>query len=185
MLFDTIKIRHCASVYSPGEDSRLMAEAVEEHAQGKVLDMGTGAGVLGIVAAKIGCDVTFVDNNVKSIQCARQNAEQNDVSGKFIVSDLFGEVKGRFNTIIFNPPYLPSKDMPKSPELRALEGGRGGREVIERFLEEYKRHVSAKHSVLMAESSLNDYANDIPRLGAKVVKKAHYFFEDLAVLMFK
>ncbi len=185
MLFDTLKIRSCSSVYSPREDSRILADAVEEHATGKVLDMGTGTGILGIIAAKVGCDTTFVDNDVKSIQCARQNAEANGVDGKFIVSDLFKDVKGRFNTIIFNPPYLPSGSVPRAQPLAALEGGRGGREVIDRFLSEYKGYVSRNHEVLMVESSLSDYARDIARLNATVVKKAHYFFEDLVVLMFK
>ncbi|MCL4411359.1 methyltransferase [Candidatus Marsarchaeota archaeon] len=183
MIYDSLVINDCTDVYKPREDTVLMAKAVEEHAFGQVLDLGTGTGALGIVAAKKGCSVTFADISASAVECAKSNAELNGVSGKFVVSDLFDSIRGRFDTIIFNPPYLPSETTPNDPKLVPLEGGSRGREVIDRFLEEYKQHVEPKHKVLLLESSMNGYEGDIARLGAKIIGKTHYFFEDLVVLL--
>ncbi len=183
MIYDDLTIRDCSDVYRPREDTKLMAKAVEEHAFGRVLDMGTGTGALGIVAAKNGCDVTFADKNASAVECAKSNAELNGAAGKFVVSDLFASIRGRFDTVIFNPPYLLSSSVPSDPGLAQLEGGVHGREIIDRFLDEYALHVEPKHKVLLLESSLNGYEHDVAKLGAKVIGKAHYFFEDLVVLL--
>ena len=168
-------------VYEPAEDSFLLEKAVERFAFGKVLDIGTGSGIQGIAAARKGCEVTFSDISGEALEAARKNAEMGDIKGSFIKSDLFSRITGRFNTIIFNPPYLPSKGI----AVRHLDGGRNGREVIDRFLDEYENHVLERHTVLLLESSLNNYEDDVKRLKAEVVGKAHIFFEDLVVLKFE
>ena len=45
-------------------------------------------------------------------------------------SDLFSNIKGKFNTIIFNPPYLPEDEFKD----KSLDGGKKGYEIIEKFL---------------------------------------------------
>lgn len=186
MIADDIRIAAREGVYSPREDSYLLAEAVERHAFGKVLDMGTGTGIQGIVACKKGCDVTFADASQEALDCARANAESNSVSGKFVRTDLFSNIAGRFNTIVFNPPYLHSRPLGQLDRIdRALDGGIGGREVIDRFLAELPGHVEKDHLVLLLESSLNSYGKDIKKLDATVVCTKSMFFEELAVLMFK
>lgn len=181
----TLKLRG-KDVYDPREDSFILAKAVEELAFGKAIDIGTGSGIQGIVAAKRGCDVTFADINEDALDCAMENAKENGVAGDFLKSDLFGNIIGRYNTIIFNPPYLPSARVGSEKRLDlALDGGKDGRDLIERFLKDYKDHVLKDHVVLMVESSLNNYENDVARLNADIVEKLHRFFEDLVVLKFK
>ena len=186
MLHERVSIMTLKDVYEPGEDSFLLAKVVEETAFGKVLDMCTGSGIQGIVAALKGCDVTFSDVDETALECAANNAEANHVKGKFVKSDLFQNIKGRYNTIIFNPPYLPSEPSGRAedPRLRALDGGKNGRRFIDRFIDSYKEHVLEDHIVLIVESSFNGYARDVRSLKAKVVAKAHYFFEDIVVLEF-
>jgi release factor glutamine methyltransferase len=164
-------------VYFPREDSYLLAEVVKSLARGKVLDLGTGSGIQGITAALKGCDVTFADIDPKAVAAAKQNAKGNGVTGRFVVSDLFARVEGRFDTIVFNPPYLPSS----KKIVASLDGGIKGRELIDRFLEGYKGHLEPNGVALLLESSLNGYEKEV-RVGAKVIKRAHYFFEDLVVL---
>ena len=142
--------------------------------------MGAGTGIQGITAALKGCDVTFSDIDTKAIECSRYNAAANGVEGNFIVSDLFSNVKERFNTIIFNPPYLISSEYKNT----ALDGGTNGREIIDRFIQTYKDHVLPKHIVLLVESSFNSYEKNVKTLKAKVVAKEHYFFEDVVLLSF-
>ncbi len=148
--------------------------------------MGTGSGIQGIAAARKGCDVTFADIDRNAVKCARLNAEISKVRGKFVVTDLFDKISGKFNTIIFNPPYVTSDPLHKMNKVNfALDGGFEGREVIDRFLESYKEYLLPRHMVLMVESSQNNYMKDVERLDAKIVGKVHMFFEDIVVLEFK
>jgi release factor glutamine methyltransferase len=180
MEIDNLTIKSQKNVYYPREDSYLLAKAVEKHAFGKTLDLGTGTGILGIVAAKKGCEVTFADINPDAISCAKENAKLNNVKGEFVVSDMFSKINGKFDTIIFNPPYLPSEEIKDI----ALDGGEFGRELIEKFIKSYKQHVNDKHVVLLLESLFNKYEEDVKKLNAKLISKEHYFFEDLVVLLF-
>jgi release factor glutamine methyltransferase len=86
-----------------------LAEILPEEVRGtdRVLDMGTGSGVNGIVAASISRQVVAVDVNPVAVECARQNAERNGVAEKVEVreSDLFQNVSGRFDLIMFDPPF--------------------------------------------------------------------------------
>lgn len=64
-----------------------------------MLDLGTGSGVNGIVAAARSSDVVAVDVNPSAVECARKNAELNGVGSRCGVreSDLFENVTGRFD----------------------------------------------------------------------------------------
>lgn len=184
MLAERLIIKTKGDVYEPAEDSFLLAGEAEKFARGKVLDLCTGSGIQGITAALKGCEVTFSDTDYYAIECAKENASANRVTGKFIVSDLFQNISGKFDTIIFNPPYLPSEPIIQASTVMALDGGKDGRVLIDRFLAEYKNHLLPNGIVLMVESSLNNYQNDIAKLNAEVAAKAHYQFEDIVVLKF-
>lgn len=73
----------------------------------RVLDMGTGSGVNAILAATRGAEVVAVDVNPHAVEAARANAERNGVPDRIEIrqSDLFGEVEGRFDLVIFDPPF--------------------------------------------------------------------------------
>ncbi|MCL5093082.1 MAG: methyltransferase [Candidatus Marsarchaeota archaeon] len=179
-MLDKIKLKGCASVYGPLEDSYLMAEQVEKYAFGSVLDLGTGTGISGIAAALKGCNVTFADIDSNAIRCAKENATANGVSGNFIESDMFESINGKFNTIVFNPPYLESARVAERD--MALDGGASGRELIDKFLKEYPGFIENEYVVLLLESSINGYEADVKRHNFKVVAKEHFFFEEIAVL---
>jgi release factor glutamine methyltransferase len=73
----------------------------------RVLDMGTGSGVNAILAATRGAEVVAVDVNPHAVEAARANAERNGVPDRIEIrqSDLFSEVEGRFDLVIFDPPF--------------------------------------------------------------------------------
>lgn len=73
----------------------------------RVLDMGTGSGVSAILAAKVTSDVVAVDINPKAVECAIANAERNGVTDRiaFLRGDVFDQVEGDFDLIIFDPPF--------------------------------------------------------------------------------
>ncbi len=186
MHYKKISIEECKGVYPPREDSLLLAKIVEEYASGKVLDLGTGTGLQGIIAAKKGCKVTFADIDANALKCASANAKTNGVSGEFTKTDLFSNIKDSFDTIIFNPPYLDSKNLSQHKSRNyALDGGVGGREMINAFLKAYNTFLEEDGTVLLVESGFNLYERDVKESGAVVIAKEHYFFEDLVVLLLK
>ena len=89
--------------------SHHLGEAVltEVHEGERVLDMGTGSGVNAILAATKGAQVLAVDINLQAVEAARANAERNGVAHMVEVraSDVFSAVEGRFDVIVFDPPF--------------------------------------------------------------------------------
>lgn len=73
----------------------------------RVLDMGTGSGVNAILAATRGADVVALDLNPHAVEAAKANAVRNQVADRIDVrrSDLFAEADGRFDLVIFDPPF--------------------------------------------------------------------------------
>ena len=98
-----------AEVHPINPVSHLLGEAVlaEAHPGERVLDMGTGSGVNGILAATKGARVVAVDVNPYALDAARANADRNGVADRVDVreSDVFAGVDGVFDLIVFDPPF--------------------------------------------------------------------------------
>ena len=90
-------------VYEPAEDSFLLAEQVKKYAKGKVLDLGTGSGILAETALINTKEVLATDINEEAVKRLKQKG----INARF--SDLFSHITEKFNLIIFNPPYLPTE----------------------------------------------------------------------------
>lgn len=141
-------------VYKPGEDSYLLQRWVEKLVSGSVLDMGTGSGIQAISAAqkKEVDHVLAVDINPAALIDAEKRAYKYNVQGKidFLLSDLFDEVRGVFDWIVFNTPYLPSEG---DADEASWAGGETGGEVIKQFLTDAPDHLVTGGSILMIYSS--------------------------------
>lgn len=151
--YKEMKLEIPESVYEPAEDSLLMAKELESaDLQGKrVLEVGCGSGLLSIIAAKKGADVTAVDINPEAVAIAKTNAETSGVRIQAFQSDLFSNVKGQFDLIIFNPPYMPVE----AGETDArYAGGPGGRDTIEKFVNQAMDHLKKDGIILLLISSL-------------------------------
>lgn len=136
-------------VYEPREDSLLILSEIKNYAHGSVLDIGTGSGILAIEARRYSKRVTATDIDSKSLLVSQQNAKKEGCTNiKFIKSDLFSKIKGRFDCIIFNPPYLPGWTD------RRTDGGKHGLEVIGRFLKDLGRFLKEDGNALIIFSSL-------------------------------
>ena len=108
------------TVFSPGAVDRGtlgMLSTVEFTAEDKVLDLGCGYGVVGILAAKcIGSEkVTMLDIDEAAVDLARENARQNGVEGcRILQSDGFHQLEEKdFTLILSNPPYHVDFSVPK------------------------------------------------------------------------
>jgi release factor glutamine methyltransferase len=140
-------------VYLPREDSFLLRDQVRNYARSRVLDMGTGTGILAAEAAKCSGvnEVVAADIGREAIDYCRKHIRSKKI--RFVVSDLFSNaaISGKFDLIIFNPPYLPRHPVLKDA---ALDGGKNGYEVAVRFLGQAKKHLAKKGKILLLISSL-------------------------------
>ncbi len=76
----------------------------------KVLDIGTGTGLLALFAAKKGAKVTALDLNPLAVETAVRNAKINDLPIAVLKSDLFDAIPPQsFDFILINPPYYPRR----------------------------------------------------------------------------
>lgn len=173
-------------VYEPREDSFLLVHNLPDVKGKKVLDVGTGSGILAIEAAERGGRVVAVDVNPDAIKTARENALKNAVGIEFRVSDLFSNVPEKFEVLLFNPPYLPYED--RFDENAPIWcGGKTGREVLERFAKEAPAHLNPNGTVAIVFSSITgieEVQKIFERAGfsARIVADEKIEFEKLVVL---
>ncbi len=190
-VFDVVE-----NVYEPAEDSFLFAENLVIGESDVVLDMGTGCGILGVVAAERAGIVVAVDVNPYAVCCARENAMLNGVFDKFLFmqSDLFSafRVGERFDVILFNAPYLPSNGDEGCSWLgRAWWGGIGGRQVIDRFIDDAPKYLRRDGFIFLMQSSLCGLDETVRRfvengLEASVVARCDLpFFETIVLFRAK
>jgi release factor glutamine methyltransferase len=162
-----IKIEVMEGVYEPEEDSYLLIRSINAKEK-KALDMGCGCGIVALHLAKNGCNVVAVDINEKAVENTIKNAKINGLNLKCFKSDLFENINEKFDMIVFNPPYLPTKN-----ESLAWDGGKDGKEIIEKFLREAKNYLSKGGEIYLVMSSFNK--------PDKIVKKfKEYEFEKIS-----
>lgn len=141
-------------VYQPEADTLLLCRTACSSARpgDRVLEVGTGSGY---IAAALGdhCSVVGLDINPYAVIAAKSRGVE------VVRSDLCAAVRGSFDLILFNPPYLPTL-----PEERiddwleyALDGGLTGRDVIARFVAEVGRVLAPGGRILLLISSLTGY----------------------------
>jgi release factor glutamine methyltransferase len=136
----------------------------------QILDIGTGSGIIAIVAAKEipDCQVTAVDLSPPALAIATENSRIHNVAEQiqFVHSNLFENVTGQFDYILSNPPYSPLRELEMlMPDVRdyeprtALNGGQDGLDFYKRIIPAAWDHLK-DNGVLIMEIGM-DQAMDI------------------------
>jgi len=172
-------------IYEPAEDSYLMSEALgaelpellSKNPQLKLLEIGVGSGINLNIAKDAGIKIKNIfgcDINNEAVNHCRK------LGFNCIKSNLFGEVNGKFNVIIFNPPYLPEDEREPKDSRLTTTGGLQGNELTIKFLKEAKEHLSKDGRIFLITSSLASSIN-FNLLGylAGVLLSEKLFFEKL------
>ena len=177
-----LRVGKCEGVYEPAEDSSLMVESVK--CGETVLEVGCGTGIVSLHCAAEGSTVDAVDINARAVECTLRNANDNGLKVNAFESDLFSKVPERkkYDTIIFNPPYLPTEDNVVGSE--QWDGGKDGFKATRPFLAQAPGHLAGDGEIYLILSSLTDIESlksEFRSLKFEKVAEASFFFEKILV----
>ncbi len=168
--------------YQPAEDSYFLADIVKKELKNKnikICDMGTGSGFQSQNLISLGVpnqNILAVDLNPKAIEKAKS------LKVKTKLSDLFSNVKQKFDLILFNPPYLPEDKYDSLPD---TTGGKTGDEIISKFISQLPSHLTPSGKALLLTSSFTpDSWKTVTKrknLSLKKFATKNLFFEKLFV----
>lgn len=156
-------------VFPPSEQGAvLFAKNIKINKGESVIDVGTGSGILAIVAAKLGGQVRATDNDKDSIQLANENAKRNKVKIQLSLGNYFAGFKGKFDVIISNLPteiVHPSYLKAIGPKLaKTISGGKNGNEWQLSFLDQAKKHMHKKSRLYVTTNTINDFYMQINKI---------------------
>lgn len=148
-------------IFPPSANGSFYAESITVNAGETVIDIGTGSGVLAILAAKAGAVVSATDIDGHAIEVAGRNASLNKVEIEFSRGPLFAASDKKFDVILAN---LPNEIIPRTyldvvgEELaNTFDGGERGNEHILGLLQAAKRHMHEKSRLYLPVHTLTDY----------------------------
>ncbi len=151
------------------ETEELVQQVVAAAEEGNsILDLCTGSGAIAIAVYKEleknkrKASVTASDISEEALALAKENAEENGADIAFVQSDLFSRIRGRFDIIVCNPPYIPSGDIAGlqrevrdfEPRL-ALDGGADGLDYYRRIAEDAGKYL-VRGGMLVMEVGLGE-----------------------------
>lgn len=138
-------------VYQPEADTYLLLSSVQNEIRNTdaVLEVGTGSGVIAKSCSEY---ARCVATDVNPHACRMAHSMGVEV----VRTDLYAGLKGPFDLIIFNPPYLPTQESERIDDWLeyALDGGQDGRAVIRRFASGLHRILHPYGRVLLLVSDL-------------------------------
>ena len=157
------------NVLIPRPETELLTEFVGEYLRGlggevTFADLGTGSGAIAVSILKFvkSARACAVDVSSEALEVAKFNAEKFFVDDrlKFYCGDLFEPLTDKFNAIVSNPPYIPTKDLKtlqrevqREPQL-ALDGGDDGLEFYRRIISSAPRFL-VSGGILAVEIGIN------------------------------
>ena len=174
-----------AEVYMPDADTILLLRAAHAEATSNdfTLEIGSGRGLISQELAHKVRRLIATDINPHAVRATKEKGIE------VVRADLFSGIKGKFDLILFNPPYLPTTAKEITPQWinYALDGGINGRETIDRFLKALSDHLRPGGRALLLISSLTGLKEVretamAAGLDMKEAARDRYFFEELYVL---
>lgn len=139
------------NVLAPRQDSELVVDVALKYINNgdNVLDLCTGSGCLAVALKKNSeINITASDISNSALKIAKKNAQSNNAEINFIQSNMFDKIKGGFNVIVSNPPYIQTeeiklldKEVKLYDPIIALDGGKDGLRFYKIIKENIKNYL--------------------------------------------
>jgi release factor glutamine methyltransferase len=156
-----VTLERAEGVFMPSPNGLFYARSIRVSPGERVIDIGTGSGVLAIAAAKRGARVTATDVDPRAVAAAERNARLNGVTIECRVGALFAGVDEQFDVILANLPneiVAPAHlERLGSSEARAIDGGKGGNEHLLALLGAAHAHMHQRSRLYLGVHTLTDY----------------------------
>ena len=143
------------NVLIPRQDTEILIEKICDDIKSKkenvsVLDIGTGSGAIAITIQKeTGANVVAVDVSDGALEIAKHNANKLEADVEFVKSNLFENIKGQFDFIVSNPPYIESSvietlddEVKLNEPILALDGGEDGLDFYRKIVEQSPKYLN-------------------------------------------
>lgn len=124
----------------------------------KILDIFAGSGCIGLAIVRHvkNVKVVFADREEAAITQIKKNIKINKTKAKVVESDVFSNIKGKYDFILANPPYIPIKKIKKIQKSvlafeprQALFGENDGLFYIKKFLRQAKKYLNSGGVIFM------------------------------------
>ena len=149
------------TVLDPRPESELILEVTKDSLFDgmKVLDLGCGSGCIGLslYQENPGIRLFLSDTSEKALNIAKKNADKLGFACKFFHSNLFERIKGKFDLIVANLPYIEKesfsilqKEIILYEPHEALYGGISGIDIIKLFLRDVSKRLK-KNGIFVIE----------------------------------
>lgn len=192
--FYNVKLKVDKRVLIPRPETEYLVEKLVQHYKEKfpkrILDLGTGSGaiILALTKAFEGIDFSSqaVDVSEEALKLAQENALLNKLDGciNFINSSWLGDVSGRFDLIVSNPPYLTKEEWETAQEevkdfepISALVAESEGLSDLTSIISE-AIHYLLPDGMLVVETGINQH-EALMKLGKEVGYSSIESWKDL------
>lgn len=146
-----------------------------------ILDIGTGSGCIAIALKKTFAEsiVSASDISREALEVAKLNATLNQTDINFINSDIFSHIKGKYDVIISNPPYIATDDevmeiVKNNEPHHALYAKDNGYYFYDHILKEAKNYLNDKYIIAFEIGN---------KQGLRLIDMANTYFKDATVIL--
>lgn len=171
--FMGLRFKVNSSVLIPRQDTEILVEQVEKlcKPQDRVLDLCTGSGCIITALKHSKNDIVAVASDISksAILLAKENAKDNNADVEFVCSNLFDKIRGLFDVIVSNPPYIPSavietldSEVKDYEPYGALDGKEDGLYFYRLIIEQAKEHL--KPGGYLCFEIGHDQGKSVPKL---------------------
>lgn len=164
-----MELRVGNATFRPSTISRLLADSLDFEPGSVVIDVGTGSGILSIIAAKLGASHVYgVDAADETVEIATANARAHGVADRveFAQGDMFGPLDPSIeaDVVIGDVSGIPDDIASASGWFPSgLSGGPTGAELPMRMIEESKRLLKKGGRLFLPTGSLQDETSILDR----------------------